>query len=333
MKQHAPLVSIIIPCYNAGKFVGEAIQSALGQTYPNKEVIVIDDGSTDRSLEVIKSFGEKIRWETGVNRGGSVARNHGIELAKGELIQFLDADDLLHSRKLEKMVPIAVEKGPGFLTICDWEMCSESGSLRSCRPNYSDEDPLLHCLHKSLIITSPIHWRAKLEEVKGFREDLPCCQEFDLHLRLASRGIKFFCIPEILLTVRRQPGSVSADYVKVLNWRLEIFQKIYASLQTEGGLTIDRRRTLARACAGDGRLLVRRGRPEQGAKSFNFAAKIIPFGELSAFDKWYNHAMAAVIGPVRTEMAIHACKRRLGQCACEICKGLAVFFKKENKQT
>ena len=79
-----PLVSIIIPCYNAEKYVGEAIESALAQTYPNKEVIVIDDGSTDGSLQVIKSFGHRIRWETGPNRGGSAARNRGIELARGE---------------------------------------------------------------------------------------------------------------------------------------------------------------------------------------------------------------------------------------------------------
>ena len=94
-----PLVSIVIPCYNAERYVGEAIESALDQTYPHKEVIVIDDGSTDSSLEVIRSFGNHLRWETAPNRGGSAARNRGLELARGELIQFLDADDLLHARK------------------------------------------------------------------------------------------------------------------------------------------------------------------------------------------------------------------------------------------
>jgi len=79
-----PLVSIIIPCYNAENWVRQSIQSALDQTWSPVEVIVIDDGSTDKSLEVIKSFGSKIIWETGPNRGANHARNRGLELAKGE---------------------------------------------------------------------------------------------------------------------------------------------------------------------------------------------------------------------------------------------------------
>ena len=63
------LVTIVIPCFNGESFVAEAIESALGQTYPHREVIVIDDGSTDGSLDVIKSFGDRVRWESGLNRG------------------------------------------------------------------------------------------------------------------------------------------------------------------------------------------------------------------------------------------------------------------------
>ncbi|MEJ1973802.1 MAG: glycosyltransferase family A protein [Lacunisphaera sp.] len=78
-----PLVSIIIPCYNAETWVAEAIESALAQTWPNKEVIVIDDGSTDKSLEVIKRYDGCIRWVAGLNRGACAARNRGIELGDG----------------------------------------------------------------------------------------------------------------------------------------------------------------------------------------------------------------------------------------------------------
>ena len=103
-KSGLPLVSIIIPCYNAENYVAEAIQAALDQTYPNCEVIVIDDGSTDRGINVIESFGDRIRWETGPNRGGSVARNRGLDIAKGEWIQFLDADDLISKNKISSQI-------------------------------------------------------------------------------------------------------------------------------------------------------------------------------------------------------------------------------------
>lgn len=96
----SPLVSIIIPCYNAERWVGEAIQSCLDQIYSPIEIIVVDDGSTDKSLEIVKSFGKKIRWETGFNAGVCAARNRGFRLALGEFVQFLDADDALHPLKI-----------------------------------------------------------------------------------------------------------------------------------------------------------------------------------------------------------------------------------------
>ena len=72
------LVSIIIPCYNGEKFIGDAIESALGQSYPQKEIIVVDDGSSDGSLSVIRRYEGRIRWVTGPNRGGGAARNAGM---------------------------------------------------------------------------------------------------------------------------------------------------------------------------------------------------------------------------------------------------------------
>src|ERR1700734_3340325 len=91
----SPLVSILIPCFNAKQWIAQAIESALQQTWPEKEVIVVDDGSTDGSLGVIKRFEGRVRWETGPNRGGNQARNRLLELARGEWLQYLDADDYL----------------------------------------------------------------------------------------------------------------------------------------------------------------------------------------------------------------------------------------------
>ena len=88
-------VTVVIPCYNAELWVGRAIKSVLDQQGVTVEVIVVDDGSTDGSLEVIQSFGDRIRWETGPNRGACAARNRGLELATARYALFLDADDYL----------------------------------------------------------------------------------------------------------------------------------------------------------------------------------------------------------------------------------------------
>lgn len=100
------LVSIIIPAWNAERWLGAAVESALKQTYRYKEIIVVDDGSTDETVSVAKKFAGLISFYRQPNAGPSCARNAGLDYATGELIQFLDADDLLHSSRLETLVEI-----------------------------------------------------------------------------------------------------------------------------------------------------------------------------------------------------------------------------------
>lgn len=100
-----PRVSVIIPTYNRREYVQEAIDSALAQTFTDYEIIVIDDGSTDGTSEALQArYGNRIHYEWQENQGESVARNRGIELARGEYIAFLDSDDLWHPEKLAKQI-------------------------------------------------------------------------------------------------------------------------------------------------------------------------------------------------------------------------------------
>jgi glycosyltransferase involved in cell wall biosynthesis len=111
-----PLVSIIIPLYNAEKYIAEAITSAKTQTWPNIEIIVIDDGSTDNSLAVAKTFeGENIKIFNQENRGASAARNKGLSESKGEYIQFLDADDFISPGKIKEQVKLLPD-GSNYLS-------------------------------------------------------------------------------------------------------------------------------------------------------------------------------------------------------------------------
>ncbi|NJL05378.1 MAG: glycosyltransferase [Chloroflexaceae bacterium] len=112
---HNPLVSVVIPCYNAERWISHAILSCLEQSYRPIEIIVIDDGSTDRSRDILASYSRVITWETGPNRGGNVARNRGLALAQGTYIQFLDADDYLLPHKTALHVAALEQSGAGVV--------------------------------------------------------------------------------------------------------------------------------------------------------------------------------------------------------------------------
>ena len=114
-----PLVSVIIPLYNAEKYIAETIQNVLNQTYQPIEVIIVDDGSKDRSLSVAKSFeSEKVKVFSQTNKGASAARNYGLREAKGEFIQFLDADDLLSANKIEEQVKLLMSSNENTIAVC-----------------------------------------------------------------------------------------------------------------------------------------------------------------------------------------------------------------------
>lgn len=115
-----PLVSIIVPCYNAERWLADALNSALSQTCTDLEVIVIDDGSVDASRAILSGYGSRIRWETGPNRGANHARNRGLALARGQWIQFLDSDDLLHPQRVEILLEAERQCGCGSYVWADY---------------------------------------------------------------------------------------------------------------------------------------------------------------------------------------------------------------------
>lgn len=303
-----PLVTIIIPCYNGERYVGEAIESALAQTYPHKEVIVIDDGSTDGSLEVIKSFGDRIRWESGPNRGGSAARNRGLKLARGELIQFLDADDLLHPQKLERQVPLAVEH-PASIVYCDYVVQDmETGEVVEIPRRECDGLDAVAFAVKAerLSISAPLHWRRELEEVGGFDESLPCAQEYDLHIRLACHGATWYHLREVLYTVRQRRGSVSSDYSRALKLHPQIFRRAIDILRATGRDSGDIRQCVAGKLCGGGRQLLRFGRYEAAREQFLAARQMHPSGGLTEAYRPATRVLRLLIGSALTEQLVCA---------------------------
>jgi glycosyltransferase involved in cell wall biosynthesis len=311
---NTPFVSIVIPCYNAERYVGEAIQSALDQTYTNREVIVIDDGSTDRSVEVIRSFGDTLRWESGSNHGGSTARNRGLKLARGEFVQFLDADDLLHPNKLSSQVPLA-EANWADVVYCDWRTefldCSQDVIISS--PSLLD-DPVLFALFREMQTASPLHRKELLERVDAFRTDLPCAQEYDLNLRLACNGATYCHCVEVLLTVRRLPNSVSSDSVRVLDQWRDIYWRALRELRERGQLTDERAAAFAARMAHNGRAYLSHGLIERAQARFREAYQMHPSGGLHGAYGRLARVLRKALGPIATERLVQWKRRLNSRC-------------------
>ncbi len=139
MPKTDPLISIIIPVYNAGKYLSETLASALGQNWANKEIIIIDDGSTDNSLAIAQQYTDKhVKIFSQANKGASAARNLGLQHAKGKYIQFLDADDLLSEDKISGQVQL-LEKEPGKIAVCSIVKFKNGTHHNHLKPSHRDE--------------------------------------------------------------------------------------------------------------------------------------------------------------------------------------------------
>jgi glycosyltransferase involved in cell wall biosynthesis len=257
-----PSVAVIIPCYNAEKWVARAIQSALDQDYPNLEVIVIDDGSTDGSLDVIKSFGDRIRWETGPNRGACAARNRGLALTEAEYVVFLDADDWLVSEALSRQVARAtsVDAKLKIIVFGDAIPTDEHGRKLS-----TIHDPWLidgEFAPKPWIIlngprtTSPLHRRDFLITVGGFREDLMAGQEYDLHMRLMRMGI-LFLYQSVPVFYYRQHNSVFRISNVYKSPDLNYWSHVYLDFLKDGNMSSIHRVMIAKSAWARGRVHLR----------------------------------------------------------------------------
>jgi glycosyltransferase involved in cell wall biosynthesis len=200
-EMNSRVVSIVIPCRNAGPWIADAILSALSQTYSSVEVIVVDDGSTDESRDIIRSFGGRIKFDFINHRGAGHARNRGVKMASGEFIQFLDADDILFphcvTRKMEEALKekADVVYSGGFF----FDLEANAGTYESYAPSKNDRPSLVaHVIRSSLVTTILLCRRDRLLGIGGFNEELTNGQEHELLLRLALTGSKFAYVPRAL---------------------------------------------------------------------------------------------------------------------------------------
>ncbi|MDJ0534564.1 MAG: glycosyltransferase [Xenococcaceae cyanobacterium MO_207.B15] len=246
------LVSIIIPCFNKEKWLKEAIDSCLNQTYPHIEVIVIDDGSTDNSLEIIKSYGTKIIWETGENRGANYARNRGFVLSSGSYIQYLDADDYLLPEKIERQVNFLEETGADVVYSDEKHiryLPDGKSLITDIKFDGLPEDTLeLFLFCKVYIQTAnPLFKREIVANSSGWDETLKAAQDIDFFRSVAMDGARFIYQPGCYLVYRRYESDdrITCNLANVWKFRLLATEKAEKKLLELDKLSTKYKKALA----------------------------------------------------------------------------------------
>jgi glycosyltransferase involved in cell wall biosynthesis len=241
VESHAPLVSIVIPAYNVAQFISETLATVFAQTFTDFEVIIVNDGSpdTEEFERALQPYIDRICYLKQENRGASAARNTGLRVARGELIAFLDADDLWAPNYLAEQLRFLSEQG------CDL-VCADAnyfGDAVATKQTYMDslmadappEGPVtfleLVNADRSLITSGVVVRRELVLEAGLFDEALRNAQDLDLWLRLARHGAHLAYQRKPLLSYRSRANSLSGDAINSHKRELRVFDKIEQSYE------------------------------------------------------------------------------------------------------
>lgn len=230
-----PLVSVIIPTYNYGHFVADAVNSALRQTYPNMEIIVVDDGSTDNTQDVLKQFEGRIINIKKPNGGLSAARNTGLERAKGAYIAILDSDDVWLAEKTEKQIRAFAQNPELGVVSCSAYEVDYGLNVKKELPykNYPDKAEFVKNLALRNIVSGGSSAMIKKEcfdKVGGFDVEISPSADWEMWLRI-SQYYRFHLIEEPLVKIRAGSENMSSlkNAGKMLETELRVMEKLAAN--------------------------------------------------------------------------------------------------------
>jgi glycosyltransferase involved in cell wall biosynthesis len=245
MDVSSPLISIIIPAYNAADFLPRTLESVLNQTYPHFEVWVIDDGSQDETAAIARSFGQRdarIRCLQQANQGVAVARNYGIAQAQGEWIAPIDADDIWYPHYLEKLVALeqSVSRPRPVGVIYAWSIDIDEadqpiGGFHAAKV-VGNVYRTLVCHNFLGNASATLIARSALQKVGGYdatmrQQQAQGCEDWDLYLRLAA-AYDFAVVPEFLVGYRKLAASMSGDGQTMARSQDILLQRVYQSHPT-----------------------------------------------------------------------------------------------------
>jgi GT2 family glycosyltransferase len=243
-----PTFAIVVPVFNAAATVAEAVRSAMAQTIPAREVIVVDDGSTDDLLNALAPFEGTITLVRQENRGVGSARNAGVRAADAEFIAFLDADDVYRPSRLEALAALGAERPDLDILTTDTLFVVDgepAGSYHATHP-FPVDDQRTAILDACFTFGCPAIRRSRLLAIGGFAEDLQTGEDWDCILRLILDGSSAGLVDEPLLEYHVRPGSLTSNRVASLWDRVRLLERVKGRFQLSEKETSALAQSLAR---------------------------------------------------------------------------------------
>jgi glycosyltransferase involved in cell wall biosynthesis len=223
-----PLVSIVTPSYNQGQFIRRTVESVLAQTYPNIEYIIVDGASTDETLDILRSYGDRIRWISEPDSGQTEAINKGLQLVQGEIVGYLNSDDVLLPHAIETVVDHFRAHPECHLVYGEADYIDENDQVtgRYATAGYSFERLMWDCC----VCQPAAYWRRAIMEVVGpFDEAFQYAMDYDYWIRIATSG---FTIHHIHGTIAQSRLYAAT---KTLAARRNIYREIFRTCRVRGG--------------------------------------------------------------------------------------------------
>ncbi len=238
-------ISIVTPSFNQGRYLEATLRSLLDQHYRDLELIVVDGGSTDESLDIIQRYAPSLSyWESARDRGQSHALNKGFAHVHGEIWSWLNSDDLLEPGTLQRVAEVFTENPEAGVVYGDCVYVGEDGETVIEKFSGEPYSRLRHLAHR--FIAQPSCFFRTSIVPPAVREDLHYCMDYELWLRLAGRGVQFHYVPEVFSRYRLHERSKSIRALVAMH--LEIVEKIYRPI-LRAGASGEERSAIAEATA------------------------------------------------------------------------------------